>query len=61
MNAQWTDGRNGYTIEVIKNVLLLQYNLRDYLCLQYNKCLLEQPNLLREIKSSNKYAGATSS
>jgi hypothetical protein len=61
MNAQWTDKRNRFTIEAIKNVLLLQYNLRDYSCLRYYNYLLEQPTLLREIKSSNKYAGATSS
>jgi hypothetical protein len=58
MKAQWTDERNRYTTEAIKGVLLLQYNLHDYSCLQYYKYLLEQPTLLRKIKSSNKYAGS---
>jgi hypothetical protein len=36
MKAQWTDELNWITTKAMQGVRLLQFNLRDYSCLQFN-------------------------
>jgi hypothetical protein len=59
MNTQGTGEQNRFTTKATEGVSLLQYNLHDFSCLQFYKFLLEQPTVLRDIKSSNKYAVST--
>jgi hypothetical protein len=55
MNAQWTDERNRLTVESIKNLLMVQYNFKQFDCVQFYNYSIENKKLLMEVRSQTKY------
>lgn len=53
VNVQWSDERNNFEFENLKN--LVQYNFRKYDCQQFHSFLKTNPAVLRKIGSADKY------
>lgn len=57
MASQWADECNRLSVGIVRHLLMLKYNLREFSCRAFYQYLLrsENVNLLRKIGSSNKY------
>lgn len=56
MNAQWTEERNRLSVDAIKNLLMVQYNFKQFDCLEFYKCYVENKKLLAEVRNKAKYS-----
>ncbi|KAJ4928326.1 hypothetical protein JOQ06_016118 [Pogonophryne albipinna] len=58
MQSQWTKERNQLSVESLKGVLFVQYNLKDMSCKDFHAYLLRNRKLLGKISSTAKYRWA---
>ena len=58
MQSQWTKKRNKLLVESVTGILFVQHNLKHMSCKEFHTYLSSQPNLLKAISSSEKYAWA---
>lgn len=55
INAQWSEERNRLSVESVKGIVTVQYNLKHFTCKEFHAYLLKSPELLKDISSSQKY------
>ena len=57
VNSQWSDERNRLSVETVRHIVTVQFNLKSYSCTDLHKYLSRPENagLLRKISSSQKY------
>ncbi|KAK1901966.1 putative protein kinase UbiB [Dissostichus eleginoides] len=58
MQSQWTKERNQLSVESLKGILFVQYNLKDMSCKDFHAYLLSNRKLLGKISSTAKYRWA---
>jgi len=58
MQSQWTKERNKLLVESVTGILFVQHNFKHMSCKEFHTYLNSQPNLLKAISSSEKYAWA---
>lgn len=55
IGVQWSDERNRLLIESVRSILLIKYNFNDLDCFDFFKIILEKPEVLKKVKSNEKY------
>ena len=55
MSSKWQDEMNRCSVELIKNELLIYFNLKDG-CLEFAKNINDDTNFLKAAKSQGKYS-----
>lgn len=55
MSSKWRDERNRCSVELIKNELLIYFNIKDS-CLEFAKNIKDDTNFLKAAKSQGKYS-----
>lgn len=54
MNKTWTEDKSMLSVESLKAILMVKYNLK-YSCVEFYNFLLSKPDLLKKISGQNKY------
>lgn len=58
MQSQWTKERNKLSVDTMKGILTVQYNYRETSCVDFFNFLKSNKELLKNIRSTEKYASA---
>ena len=58
MQSQWTKERNKLSVDTMKGILTVQYNFRETSCVDFFNFLKSNKELLKNVRSTEKYASA---
>jgi hypothetical protein len=59
-NVLWTDEKNRFLVDTIRSIIIVKQHFKNISCTEFHTFLLEHPQLLKIITSSEKYEKSNS-